>query len=166
MWLQWGKLSRDTPTRKTRSQRHRTQTDGVFKPPTASALEPPEFCWETSPSGLPTFADVMYLDTFQARLLATGLPVVPCPARLQIAFENMMKALTRPSKPAAPPTIRPGVHKGNTEPRTEWRSQPAEPETQRDAKPASWCREPRDKHGFVPGLMKTFRTHASNAVDI
>lgn len=48
----------------------------------------------------------MYLDTFQARLLATGLPVVPCPARLQIAFENMMKALTRPSKPAAPPTIR------------------------------------------------------------
>lgn len=103
MWLQWGKLSRDTLTRKTRSQRHRTQTDGVFKPPSASALEPPEFCWETSPSGLPTFVDVMYLDTFQARHLATGLPVVPCPARLQIAFENMMKALTRPSKPAVPP---------------------------------------------------------------
>lgn len=72
----------------------------------------------------------MYLDTVQARLLATGLPVLLCPARLRIAFENMMKALTRPSKPAVPP-IRPGIHKGNTEPWTEWRSQPAERETQR-----------------------------------
>lgn len=92
---------------KTRSQHHRTRTHGIFKSPSASASEPPMFCWETSPSGLPTFVDVVYLDTFQARLL-TGLPVVLCPARLQSAFENMMKALTRPSKPPPPPLHPPG----------------------------------------------------------
>lgn len=125
---------------KTRSQHHRTRTHGIFKSPSASASEPPMFCWETSPSHLPTFVDVVYLDTFQARLL-TGLPVVLCPARLQSAFENMMKALTRPSKPPPPSSARAFTKEIQNRGRNGGLNLRSE-RHKRDAKPASWCREP------------------------
>lgn len=78
----------------------------MFKSPSASALEPPKFCWETLPSGLPTFVDVMFLDTFQARLLAPGLPVVLRPARPQEHDEGFDPAFKARRPPPPHPSQR------------------------------------------------------------